>query len=473
MRQVNYFLQNSPHKLRFVYIFGFLGYLLFPLYFPLLPYFDDTPQYDIRSFTPSLLQGLFYGLLLVALFLLYRQGYKVVRHHTISLAHLVLWVGATAVPLLLTYPINATDVYRYFIRGRIMSVYGESQYRLPPAAFAADPFTPLAGEWVGATSPYGPVWELVATAVTFLVQDNLLFGLLSFKLLGLLTHLAITILIWYIHSGTAQQQTTAWLWGANPALLLTFVVNAHNDALMLFWLVLAIFLIRTNRLYWGLAAAILAPLVKSIGLLALPFVGLLVWRRQPSWRARLLSTAVALVLGSIFAAWTFLPFGSPLDLVERLSQELTSGASFSPFTLLILLLRNAHVTLPFDTLLMAGQVGLVLVLLGLIGLTLNGRSPIRAMSDIFTAYIIQAFNFRIWYASWTFPWVLMDDPVETWRVKTAVYFLLTTQLSVLIYGHLRFYALGGNQLYTHLIGVPFTFFLPPLLAMWGSEEKTC
>ncbi|MFO7540113.1 MAG: hypothetical protein R6X32_18895, partial [Chloroflexota bacterium] len=90
------------------------------------------------------------------------------------------------------------------------------------------------------------------------------------------------------------------------------------------------------------------------------------------------------------------------------------------------------------------------------------RPSIRGSADIFTAYLWHAFSFRLWYAAWAFPWLLLDDR-SYWR-RVGFWFLLTTQLSVLIYGHLRFYALGGSLVWSHLIGVSFTFGLPLLLA---------
>jgi hypothetical protein len=53
----------------------------------------------------------------------------------------------------------------------------------------------------------------------------------------------------------------------------------------------------------------------------------------------------------------------------------------------------------------------------------------------------------------------------SYRLRVGLLFLLITQLSVLIYGHLRVYALGGDHFPAHLIGVPFTFGLPFLLAL--------
>jgi hypothetical protein len=105
--------------------------------------------------------------------------------------------------------------------------------------------------------------------------------------------------------------------------------------------------------------------------------------------------------------------------------------------------------------------------------TWQGRSPLRSTADIFAVYILQALSFRIWYAAWPFPWLLLDDVEEekgngrfSYRLRVGLWFLLTSQLSVLIYGHLRLYAFGGSQMAAHLVGVPFTFGLPFLLAKW-------
>lgn len=477
MKRVIFFANHIPHALRWLLLGSGIGYFLIFRAFPLIPYYNSTQTFDIRSFTPSLRLGMLYGLLLIALFGLYGLGYVVIQSKStlFSLPTLLLTITLLALPLLFTYPYNATDIYRYVIRGRVLAVYGQSQYEQPPSAFPDDPFANFAGEWAAETSPYGPLWELTATAVSALTQDNLLAGLLAFKLLALLCHLAMTALIWHMH-GDETQRGLAWLWGANPALLLIFVANGHNDALMLLWLLLAIFLIGRERFYWGVGVAILAPLTKPIGLLALPFIGLLTWRTKRKWRERVAITAVSLFLFILFTTFAFLPFGSPLMLVDRLGRELTAGASFSPSALLILLAYDEGLSFSFDTLILTGQIGFGIVALGLIVSSLNGRSPHKSSSDIFAAYLLQAFNFRIWYASWLFPFTLTEDEPEMWRVKTAVYFLLTSQLSVLIYGHLRFYKLDDDLLDTHLIGVLFTFVLPLLLGrlrirVWGLEAR--
>jgi hypothetical protein len=49
-------------------------------------------------------------------------------------------------------------------------------------------------------------------------------------------------------------------------------------------------------------------------------------------------------------------------------------------------------------------------------------------------------------------------------LKAGWWFLLLSQLSVVIYGHMRVSLLGGDQALAHLLGVPIVFALPWVLA---------
>ncbi|MEW5987434.1 MAG: hypothetical protein AB1791_12435, partial [Chloroflexota bacterium] len=108
----------------------------------------------------------------------------------------------------------------------------------------------------------------------------------------------------------------------------------------------------------------------------------------------------------------------------------------------------------------------------------RGRRPARATANVFAAYLAQAFSFRIWYAAWPLPWLLLEESggareqggrgeCVPRRLKVGLLFLLTSQVSVVIYGHLWRLVLGGDHLWSHLLGVPFTFGLPLFLAWRG------
>ena len=453
-----------------------VGYAVLVLWFPLWPYYNQLPQVDVRVLTPGLGLGLLYGLWLTLLMAGCWRAYRwaVSRPQLPSLRWVMGWAGLYGLLLLWMFPINANDVYRYFIRGRVTSVYHANPFTTAPSAFPDDPYLPLAGEWADYTSPYGPVWEMGAGLITRLGPDNLLVGLLAFKLVGLLAFLGSGWLLWALLAGLPAGErlgrTVLWLW--NPTLLLIFVADGHNDGLMLFWLLLGVWLWRRGRMHLAWLVLPLAPLTKLIGLLALPFIFWGMWREVSGAGARIRLFLVAGISTLVLAFLAFLPFGSPVDLFLRLVRESREGLGFSPLTLVYFALRGLGLALPtgelIDLLANVGA-GLFLVLaVGLGVMTVRGRAPFRAIGDIFFGYTLQALSFRIWYAAWLFPWTLLDSGSR--RFQPATLFLLTTQLSVLIYGHLRVYLFGGSHVVAHLIGVPFTFLLPWLIGRVGNAR---
>ncbi|MEJ2749909.1 MAG: hypothetical protein P8183_18665, partial [Anaerolineae bacterium] len=98
-----------------------VGYGLARVWFPLRPYYNQVPLADIRTFTPSLEHGLAYALWLGGLYGLYGLAYRLMRRRTrpFPLWLILLTTLLLALPLIQTYPINANDIYRYVIRGRI------------------------------------------------------------------------------------------------------------------------------------------------------------------------------------------------------------------------------------------------------------------------------------------------------------------------------------------------------------------
>lgn len=445
------------------------GYLLFPLFFPLLGQYDHAPLRDIRFFAPSAWGGLAYGALFLALCAFAILACRRAARDGTTLVLILVTTLVLCLPLLLTYPINATDIFRYFIRGRVTGFYGQSALTVPPDAFPQDPYLPLAGEWAGQTSPYGPLWELVAAAVTVVSRQNLLGSLLSFKLLAVLAHTGIGWLIWQALASRSHRYRAAMtlLWSWDPALLLMFAVDGHNDALMIFWLVAGYVLMKRRPLSGFLVAA-LAALTKPIAAIALPLLLLAHWRAQERWRDRARFLLLASAGSALLALLTFLPFGSPFRLVVRLFTEASESVGFSPGILIVLLAQRLGLSFDVPAVLeMATTLALalfVLLNLWLAWRVWRGTRLALGIAGSFAAYLITTLTFRIWYSMWPFPWLLLSGHRRPYALSAGFWFLCTAHLSILIYGHLRIHALSGDQVVAHLLGVPFTFLLPFLLA---------
>lgn len=475
--------RSGRNQLGALLLLSVTGYVILALWFPLIPNVTVAPPGDVRSFAPGLLGGVAYAVLVIALFGLFLAAVRMAAEKGMGSRPLLTLVGGTlllAVPLLMTYPVNAIDIFGYVIRGRIASTYGENPFTAPADRFIGDPFMPLVGEWAGETTPYGPLWEMVASGLTALSGDNLAAGVLLFKLLMLFCFLTAAVLIWKLLPESPSRAASTMLWAWNPGLLLTFIMDGHNDALMLLWLVLGYWLNRRGHQVAGFLVMVLAVVTKPVALLALPFFFVEVWRSLPSGRERVRFGALTFT-GSLVIVWlAFLPWAGAsgvlqiaLYLALRLAREATGGAGFSPAVWIYMTFGGR---MSIEAIGRVMQALFVVFSLWLIWRAARGRSSLRGAADIFFGYMATALNYRIWYAVWPFPFLLLDAEGDKgmdtasarradYRLRVGLWFLVTSQLSVILYGHVRQFFLGGDQTLAHLIGVPFVFALPWFLAL--------
>lgn len=455
-----------------------LGYLVLLLWMPLAPHAAPTPRPDVSAFAPWPWGTLAYTALLAGLLYAYWRAYRLIvtGQARPSLAAIMLPAALFCAFLVAAFPINALDIYNYLILGRLEAVFGQNPYLVAPAGIPHDPFLKYAGEWGKDVSNYGPVFHHVARWLAGISRDNLLLGLLLFKGLAALVFLASAGLIWLVLRGQPPQVRAArtLLWAWNPALLLIFAMDGHNDGLMLIWLLLGLLFLRRGQAALGFTLMALAPLTKFSGVLPIPFLLLAALRALPDLRARL-RLLLLTALGTAAVTWlVFLPYGSPLVLMQRLARSAT-GAGYSPLTIVLLAAQHAGWPLTRGQLATAGVALFALICLGLLVRTWRGRSPLRAAADSTAAYLALSLSFRIWYPAWVLPWVLLDAPQNdpaaqrssARRLAAGNWFLLAAQFSVLVYGQLRVALLHGDRYLAHLLGVPLVFILPLVLAWLG------
>lgn len=457
--------QFNKHPLLALSLSMLVVYGWFAWRFPLIPRYAQKLA-DVRTFAPTMRGGLVYALVLLSLFLICWQAYRLARTVKPSPQFMLASSFLIGLPLLFVYPINANDVFRYVLRGRVMAVHGANPYVSPPSDYPNDPFAHLAGEWASATSPYGPIWELTDAAVSWFSGDNLLMSLLAFKLLGLLTFVACG---WFIVQ-LVPHRALLWCW--NPACYLMFVVDAHNDVLMLLWLFMALWIGRVLRLTWqratvAVCVAVLSPLTKLTGIVFLPFLAISLLSRLSS-QAQKTRYILFSALGSLcLTLLTFVPFGDPRLLVTRLLSETQGGGAFSPTIYLYFVDQRIDAfSIEVARLFEIGTPLFIGFALLAVVWAFFGRNPLRAAADTYFAYLLTALNFRIWYALWVFPWTLIDDSSE-WRLRFGYLFLVTSQLSVVLYGHVRQFYFNTVDI-AHLWGIPFVFALPLLgVVLWN------
>ena len=282
-----------------------LIYLAFTLPFLLSRYYAVTPPVDYTKLTHYSAFGFVAYLVgIVALFSFYLLGVRTLvknRDKTPQRADLrFVWLGEAAFGLILlfSYPQTAIDILVYAIRTRGWALYDLSPFLVSPDAFpTSDPWLSLAGEWANAASPYGPVWEWLSLGAFYLSGGSYLGHLFALKIIGLLAYLGSAAMVYLILRRMRPQWAVAGMafFAWNPLVLFESVQNSHNDILMVFFLLLAIWayahLIEQQKI-WPVLIFILAfaasILVKFVTLLVLPFFLLGLALRQPTWIRRIL-----------------------------------------------------------------------------------------------------------------------------------------------------------------------------------------
>jgi len=207
------------------------------------------------------------------------------------------------------FPITSLDSINQDIQVRVLTAHHVNPLLVPASNFSSDPFSTY-DDAQNLPSPYGPLWIALSAGPAFLAGNNLLALALLEKMMPILFALGCLRLVWLIASRIAPHRRwqALLLVGWNPLLLLETAGNGHNDSLLLFFVLLAFYLLIAGPRWLSLPALALAALVNSLALVFLPLLAVALWRVTPRQRrAVTLLGSGALALAVLIAA--LLPFG--------------------------------------------------------------------------------------------------------------------------------------------------------------------
>ena len=302
------------------------------------------------------LQLALFALLLVGAALAAAWGLLIARKAVEPPYALAFALGTTALfalTLALLPSLPSDDLFSYILYGRISAVHHANPLVVLPSDFPNDPFLQMV-YWRDVRSVYGPVWLALSGGLALLAEalgGSLAVYTALFKLLGVLAHLLNAWLVWLILGRLAPKARLmgALFYAWSPLCLLEFGASAHNDALMLTFLLLGVYCLTrgTNgTTAWDAAAMVafgLSIATKYVPLALIPlYFALVIWTARGRgaswrealgavvWRGALLAGTILLALAPYWAgpqtinALLFSPPAQQLDnsLLESLSWPL-------------------------------------------------------------------------------------------------------------------------------------------------------
>jgi hypothetical protein len=423
-----------------------LIYLSFVLIFPLVPYiYQDGPMLDLEMILRRTARGLVW-IYICGLAILFFASWRIVhlvhqfsREHPESssaLRHWILGIGAVCGLVLLgLYPITALDVAGYVVNARHWVLYDANPLTVPAAAFPEDSYTRLTGEFVKETSPYGPLWEILARLPIQIGIHDIAITILAMKLYSLLAYFGIAALIgWAMRQQSdrfqVRSETALAFFALNPLVLLETIGNGHNDITMMFFMVCGLAFWQRGKWLWAAFLLTLASLIKLPGLILLPLFTLSVLVQAGSWRQRIL---LGLGIGVVFLA-TFLAAYCLMGTIPEVFQGALHSFTrrgFSPPYALYVIMREIAPEISRYILAQSRNVYMLIYLFLAIAVVRKRLTLIEAGFLAYFAILFLSNAFRIWYPLWIIPFAALSlNSRMYWR---SFLFSLTAELSILSY----------------------------------------
>lgn len=337
--------------------------------------------------------------------------YSVRRCTSSKLARGVLvFAGVLSLPMLLSPDLFSHDVYGYIFYGRMVGVYGLNPYVTMPAQAPPDPALAWV-DWRNLLSPYGPLWTSWSAVLDRLVPGGMGVHVLAFKLSAALTHLLNIFLVGAIVRRASPRHATFAMaaYGWNPLTITEFAGNAHNDSLMLSWVLLSLLSYYNRRPLLGALLLGLAIATKFTAVLFVPFYLLaLLWGTGTTrQRIRRAVAILAVVAGVWLMNW--LPYLGDggwkrmLSLPEQSGWYLNSlpAAAYAALKeLLVWIVGLAPVRAGDLASVIISVIGLVLIVV--VGFKLNQQ--IRQRTELVEIWFWFMFAYLFFVGPYFWPW---------------------------------------------------------------------
>ncbi|HEX9990522.1 MAG TPA: hypothetical protein VGE45_18855 [Chloroflexia bacterium] len=197
----------------------------------------------------------------------------------VGLAIICGWAAVFSISMIFMYPVGAADLFDQIFRARLLTEYGLNPFTTLPSSIAGDPFQPFVA-WRGEASPYGPVWETLAGFANWLGGDSLWNNLVLFKLLVVVAYGVSVALTYGILRASrpdwALRGTLFFAW--NPLVIFEVAGNGHNDAIVVTFLLAAVYMFVLAK-RWAIIPALMAgALTKFVPVLLVPVAAAAIWR---------------------------------------------------------------------------------------------------------------------------------------------------------------------------------------------------
>lgn len=325
-------------------------------------------------------------------------------------------------------PSNSTDVFEYLGFGRLVALY-----HLNPYAHTYTEIIDGYGRYVtwDAPMPYGAAVLPIFAIAGWLSKPHVLLGVYALKAIWAALHVVNTWFVYRIATALALDAGyAAFLFGCNPLILFEESANGHNDGVLIFCALAALWLVQRRRGDTALVIACIGTLFKPSGLVWLSAIAVLL-ARDRQWR--LLARGAAGCMAVTAFAGLLVP-GSIAAVTSDNSQWSFSEDSLHTIAIGIVqrLAAAIHVVASYDTVFTIDRVVATLLFAATWAWCLRRIDSLRTAIDevgwvLLTLLLAYAASVEPWYAAWLLPVAALTESTllrQTILVCSAAFFAL-------------------------------------------------
>lgn len=280
-----------------------------------------------------------------SLFLWYVVLLCLIHRKKIDAKVVVIFVVISMVMLFFAFPGFSYDVFNYIATAKVTYVWRENPYLVMPIEIPNEPMLKFLHA-ANKLALYGPSWILLTAIPHFAGIGNLLLTIFTFKLFVSFFYVGLSWFIWKI----SRSLFSVAFFALNPLVTIETLGNGHNDVVMMFFALLAFYLLNKKRYLTSLLAFIVSILIKYATIFLLPvyiYTIMLSYQSKSANIQRLWMWCAAAMYGIFFLsplreeiyAWyliwplTFAALVKPWSFLQIISLGFSFGLSmrFAPF----------------------------------------------------------------------------------------------------------------------------------------------
>jgi len=218
-----------------------------------------------------------------------------------------VWWGVILVTIILAFSYNAFsyDLFNYIFDAKILVHYHLNPYQHKALDFLGDPMLSFM-HWTQRTYPYGPTWLIITAPLVFIGNNIFLVTFFLFKILAAASFLGTTWFVKKIAEKTKiiKPEFAVASFAFNPLVIIESLVSGHNDIVMMFFAIMALFYFIENKYIVSILSFLMSILLKFATGILLPVLLWFSWKgkkTEKSYEQFFLISSAAMIIPVIFA----------------------------------------------------------------------------------------------------------------------------------------------------------------------------